>query len=163
MTDDNTEIKSSLKEYLDDNFRRVREDAERAREDTERAREDIERAREDIERVREDTARVREENLALHKQHEKLTNNSFASVQRTMDELKSQQQFVLWWFTILIAVVSILIGILVLYRDSNVNVNFSEREIEIPEIVKAIAEQFEITPKVLPVENNADELGEQQE
>ena len=149
MTDDNTEIKLSLKEYLDDNFRRVREYAERAREYAERAREDIER--------------VREENLALHKQHEKLTNNSFASVQRTMEELKSQLQFVLWWFTVLIAVVSILIGILVLYRDSNVNVNFSEREIEIPEIVKAIAEQFEITPKVLPVENNADELGEQQE
>lgn len=156
MTDDNTEIKSSLKEYLDDNFRRAREDNARAREDTARA-------REDTVRVWEEIARVREENLALHKQHEKLTNNSFASVQHTLKDLKSQLQFVLWWFTILIAVVSILIGILILYRDSNVNVNFSEREIEISEIVKAIADQFEITPKVLPVENNTDDLGEQQE
>ena len=149
MTDENIEIKSSLKDYLDDNFRRAREDIARVREDTARAREEI--------------ARVREENLALHKQHEKLTNNSFASVHRTMEALKSQQQFVLWWFTILIAVVSILIGILILYRDSNVNVNFSEREIEISEIVKAIADQFEITPKVLPAQNNTDDLGEQQE
>lgn len=149
MTDENIEIKSSLKDYLDDNFRRAREDNARAREE--------------IARVREEIARVREENLALHKQHEKLTNNSFASVHRTMEDIKSQLQFVLWWFTILIAVVSILIGILILYRDSNVNVNFSEREIEISKIVKAIADQFEITPKVLPAQNNTDDLGEQQE